>query len=124
MYPECTLFDNGFAGASGGVTVCYDRFVSLDTAHWGLCGSPAPHLLAGFGSPELSLMTSGDWQNDSGLYSHDVCDWRAGFQIQADVYVGSTTDCHSIEFGVAGRNVPEAEQFGHGALFRRSRPSS
>jgi hypothetical protein len=107
------LFDNAFVVAGGGATVCEDRFLSLNTGYWGLYGSPEPRLLPGFGNTEPCLMTSGDWINDSGVYSHGTFDWRFGFQIQADVYIDSANDYHSVEFGIADRNVPAAEQFGH-----------
>lgn len=107
------LFDNVFVVASGGTTVCEDRFVSLDTAYWGLYGAPTPHLLPSFGNPAGCLMASGDWINDSGVYSLDGYDWRAGFQVQADIYVDSAADYHSVEFGIADRDAPVAEQFGH-----------
>jgi hypothetical protein len=58
-------------------------------------------------------MTSGDSRNDSGVYSHDAFDWRAGFQVQADVYIDSSADYHSVEFGIADRGVPVEDQFGH-----------
>ena len=107
------LFDNVFVAANGGATVCEDRFISLDTGFWALYGSPTPRLLLDFGVPEPSLMTAGDFANDSGIYSLTAFDWRDGFQIQADVYVDFAADYHGTEFGIADRDVPVEDQFGH-----------
>jgi len=107
------LFDNVFVAANGGATVCEDRFASLDTGYWGLYGTPTPRVLTDFGSPAGCLMTAGDQMNDSGVYSLDGHDWRAGFQVQADVYIDSAADYHSVEFGIADRNAPTGEQMGH-----------
>lgn len=107
------LYDNVFVYANGGAFVRVDEFATLDTGFWGTYGSPTPHILGDFGNPLPCLMTSGDSVYDSGLYSLGLFDWSQGFQIEIDGHVAAAASYHSVEFGVADRNEPENNQFGH-----------
>ncbi|MCK4512139.1 hypothetical protein KAW64_10390 [bacterium] len=104
------LFDNVvlvYILGSHGWIVVDDTFDSLDTSLWGLYGGPSPHLLEDFGNPSPCLMTCGDSLYASGVYSLDpICPHVERWWLQADVYLSSTAEYHTIELGIGSEFAP------------------
>ncbi len=104
-----------YCGNDGGT------FDFLDTSYWGLYGGPSPHLLEDFWNPPPCLMTSGDASYASGLYPFEVANLGSSFQHDwcffVDVYVDSTAEFHTVEFGIADADAPsgppEQQMLGH-----------
>ncbi len=108
------LYDNiavVFYWDAHGLVWPYDEFVTLDLSLWGLYGGPSPHLLGDFGNPAPCLMTSGDSLYASGIYFLDFSvapgsGWLQNWYFSVDVYVRSSADFHSMEFGIADDEAP------------------
>ena len=88
----------------------YGMFDVLDPGFWGLYGGPSPHLLEDFGNPVPCLMTSGDASYASGVYQlWDATlgnPWQVWWHFGVDVYVDSTADFHTVEFGIGDASAP------------------
>lgn len=112
--------DDERSGLYDNLTVYYDWdahsyaieefFDVLDPSLWGLYGGSSPRLLLDFGNPAPCLMTSGDSLYASGLYSFESMSlgqsWIDQWWFGVDVYVGSTAEFHTVEFGIADADAP------------------